>query len=90
MKVVGRKILADSDVAPLAKRRLALWVKQMKDARFSSLAHLKVAFPNIRELGNNRVSFPFADSGIEVETFACFDHEIMCIDKIVEQDVAEK
>ena len=89
MKIIGRKVLAESDVSTVAKRRLALWIKQLADARWLTTAHIKENHPDVREIGANRLAFPFASNGIEVETLTCLDLGIICIEKVIRQD-AEK
>ncbi len=89
MKVIGRQVLADSDVNPFAKKRLALMVRQLSDGRFPASSDVKVAFPTMRALGNSRFVLPFAESGLTVEVLANFEHQIICIEKITEQEASE-
>lgn len=90
MKIVGRKIVAECDASPPAKKRLALWVKQLADARWTTISHLKASHPEAKELGNSRFGFPFKNSGIEVEALACLELGVICIEKVVEQKVEQR
>lgn len=84
MKVIGRKILAESDVNSLAKKRLALWIKELVDTRWLNIEAIKMNYPNVKEYENNRLTFNFAHIGIEVETLLSFDLGIICIEKVIE------
>lgn len=90
MKIIGRKILAESDVSPHAKKRLSLWIRQLADARWLSFAQMKASFPDAREIGQNQFVFPFKNSGIEVKTLACLDLGIFYIEKVIEHEASEK
>lgn len=85
MKIIGRKVLAECEVGPAARKRLALWVKQLKEARWTSFANLRASHPDAKELGNSRFGFRFEDTGIEVEALASLELGIICIEKVVEQ-----
>lgn len=85
MKIVGRKVIAECDVSPLAKKRLALWIKQLADLRWTTLAHMLDSHPDVKDLGNSRFGFPFSNSGIEVEALAYLELEVICIEKVIEQ-----
>lgn len=85
MKIIGRKVLTESEVTPAAKKRLALWVKQLREARWSSFATIQISHPDAKELGNSRFGFCFEDTGVEVEALASLELGIICIEKVVER-----
>lgn len=89
MKIIGRKVLTECDVSSMAKKRLALWIKQLADTRWLTIDAIKANFPDVRELENNRIEFPFTQIGIQVEALMSLDLEIICIEKVIEQEAGK-
>ena len=77
--------MAECEVAPAARKRLALWVKQLKEVSWTSFASIKSSHPDVKELGNSRFGFRFEDTGIEVEALASLELGVICIEKVMEQ-----
>jgi mRNA-degrading endonuclease HigB of HigAB toxin-antitoxin module len=86
MKIIGRKVLVEADVSALAKKRLALWIKQLAEASWITVEAIKVSYPGISELGNSRIAFHFLQIDVRVDTLMNLDLGIICIEKVTEQE----
>lgn len=87
MKLIGRKILANADITVPARRRLALWAKQITEADWDSLTSATIGFPQARTINGCRVVFPFAQFGLTVTALLSFEMGIVYVEEVVELDI---
>ncbi|RYZ78444.1 MAG: hypothetical protein EOP06_29065, partial [Proteobacteria bacterium] len=78
--------IAAAEVNALAKQRLALWIKQVGDAHWSSFAEIRKTHRDACELDRNRVIFSFSQIKIEIEVISCFSLGIIYIDRVSHMD----
>ncbi|CAN7497770.1 hypothetical protein [Acidovorax sp. LjRoot194] len=87
MKVIGRQLIAQAPLSLTAKRRLSLWISQLKELRPASSAELSATFPE-SELGEgDEIVFRFPQSGVRVETLTSVSLGIVCIEHIYPEEV---
>ena len=90
MKIIGRKILAAAEVSTFAKKRLSLWIKQLAESSLMTPQAMRNNYPDATELDSSRFTFNFFQSNVQVVTLINFDLGIVCIEKVIEQEVTTR